>query len=55
MAKIQQEIIMIKVSQIARDDETVPPAVTEDIAQALAQVAQELVGSGAVVELEQAQ
>lgn len=55
MAKIQEEIIVIKVSQLVRDGAESPPRVTADITAALVQVVEELVGSGAVVEIESSQ
>ena len=55
MAKIQEEeIIVIKVSQLVKDGNDCAPRVTEDVTQALVQVAEELVGAGAVVEIERA-
>lgn len=51
MAKITEEIIVIKISQLTKDDADTQPRATEEIVQALAQVAEELVGAGAVVEV----
>jgi hypothetical protein len=50
MAKIHEEVVVIKLSKLVRDDETVDNIATSDIVAALEQVAQELVGTGAVVE-----
>lgn len=54
MAKIQEEVVVIKISQLVKDGTESAPRVTDDITQALAQVAEELVGAGAVVEIERA-
>lgn len=52
MAKIHEEIIIIKFSQLVKDGVETAPRVTEDVTAALAQVAEELVGPGIVVEIE---
>lgn len=54
MAKIHEEIIVIKFSQLVKDGAESPSRVTEDVTAALAQVAEELVGAGIVVEIERA-
>ena len=55
MAKIIEHVLVIKFSKIAKDSESESAAVVSaDIQQALDQVAQELVGSSIVVEIEQA-
>ena len=54
MAKIQEEVIVIKVSQLVRDDTDAAPRVTDEVTAALVQVAEELIGAGAVVEIERA-
>jgi hypothetical protein len=54
MAKIHEEIIVIKFSQLVKDGTESAPRVTEDVTAALAQVAEELVGAGTVVEIERA-
>jgi hypothetical protein len=50
MAKIHEEVVIIKLSKLVKDNETVDDIATADIVAALEQVAQELVGAGAVVE-----
>jgi hypothetical protein len=50
MAKIVEDVIVIKISQLVKDNADMTSAVTEDVRLALEQVAQELVGTGAVVE-----
>jgi hypothetical protein len=52
MAKIQEEIIVIKFSQLVKDGSDTQPRVTDEVSAALAQVAEELVGAGVVVEIE---
>jgi len=54
MAKIQEEIIVIKVSQLVKEGAESSLLVTEEVTAALTQVAEELVGAGAVVEIEKA-
>ena len=55
MAKIHEEIIIIKFSKITRDADTDPgSSLSDDSILALVQVAQELVGSSVVVEVERA-
>jgi hypothetical protein len=54
MAKIQEEIIVIKFSQLVKDGQDPAPRVTEDVTAALTQVAEELVGAGVIVEIERA-
>jgi len=53
MAKIVEEVVVIKLSKLVKDG-TVTGIVTEDLQVALEQVAQELVGQGVVVEVEKA-
>jgi hypothetical protein len=54
MAKIQEEIIVIKLSKLVKDNGNVEIIATEDIIAALASVAEELVGAGIIVEAERA-
>lgn len=54
MAKIQEEIIVIKFSQLVKDGAESPSKITDDVTAALTQVAEELVGAGVIVELERA-
>ena len=54
MAKIIEDVIVIKFSKIVKDSEADPGNIAgPDVQQALEQVAQELVGGGVVVEIEQ--
>lgn len=55
MAKIVEDVIVIKFSRIVKDNNGDPaPALTNDHIAALEQVAQELVGDAVVVEVERA-
>jgi hypothetical protein len=54
MAKIIEDVLVIKFSKIVKDTEEGSPIAGSDVQQALEQVAQELVGSGVVVEVVQA-
>jgi len=54
MAKIQEEVIVIKLSKLVKDNDNVAVIATDDIIAALASVAEELAGAGIVVEAERA-
>lgn len=55
MAKIIEDVIVIKFSKIVRENDTDPaPAVASEHIAAIVEVAQELVGSAVIVEVEQA-
>ena len=54
MAKIQEEIVVIKLSKLIRDDAAVQAIATDDIVAALQSVAEELAGAGVVVEADRA-
>ena len=55
MAKIVEDVVLIKFSRIVKDSQNESEsAITGDEILALEQVAQELVGSGVVVEVEKA-
>ena len=51
MAKIVEDVIIIKFSKIVKDSEEGSSVATSDIQAALEQVAQELVGDAVVVEV----
>lgn len=55
MAKIHEEIIIIKVSKLVKESDSPDPVVNDEIVQALATVAEELAGTGVVVEAEKAE
>lgn len=54
MAKIHEEVVIIKLSKLVKDDHAAPDAAlaSADTVAALEQVAQELVDKGVVVEVE---
>jgi hypothetical protein len=56
MARIQEEVIVITVSKLHKNNatETDSDIVNEDTMQALASVAEELLGNGVVVEVNKA-
>jgi hypothetical protein len=54
MAKIHEEIVVIKLSKLVRDTDTGIEIATADIVTALQSVAEELAGTGVVVEAERA-
>lgn len=51
MAKIHEEIIIIKLSKLLKDQDSADAVVTDDIKQGLEAVAQELVGDSVIVEV----
>ena len=51
MAKIVEDVVIIKFSKIVKDNDTVSGIANPDIQAALEQVAQELVGEAVVVEV----
>jgi len=53
MARIVEEIIIIKLSKLVKDD-VVSGIVTNELQLSLEQVAQELVGASVIVEVERA-
>jgi hypothetical protein len=54
MAKMIEEVIVIKLSKLVKDSDPVDLIVSEDAQAALEQVAQELAGTGVLVEVERA-
>jgi len=54
MAKIYEEVVVIKLSKLVRDTEAGTEIANTDTIDALASVAEELCGSGVVVEVEKA-
>ena len=51
MAKIVEDVVVIKFSKIVKDSDDAQPIAGHDIQQALEQVAQELVGEAVIVEV----
>jgi len=54
MAKIIEEIVVIKLSKLVRDSDTDTEIVSDDTVTALQSVVEELAGAGIVVEVERA-
>ena len=54
MAKIHEEILVIKLSKLVRDSDAGSEIATPDIVAALQSVAEELAGAGVVVEADKA-
>lgn len=54
MAKIHEEVLVIKLSKLVKNSQGEKSMVNEEILTALEQVAQELVGNDIVVEVEKA-
>ena len=54
MAKIIEEIVVIKLSKLVRDLDTGTEIVSDDTVTALQSVVEELAGAGIVVEVERA-
>lgn len=54
MAKIQEEIIIVKFSKLVRETDQNSTVTTADLVESLQAVAEELVGSGIIVEVERA-
>jgi hypothetical protein len=52
MAKIVEDIVIIKLSKLVKDNNTDPdPIISNEQVQALEQVAQELVGDSVIIEV----
>ena len=54
MAKIHEEIIIIKVSKLVKDTDVVTPIANDELVTSLGAVAEELAGAGVIVEVERA-
>jgi hypothetical protein len=54
MAKIHEEVVVIKLSKLIKDSDAGEAIATDDIVAALQSVAEELAGAGVVVEAERA-
>jgi hypothetical protein len=51
MARVLEDVIVLKLSKLVKDDATEDSIVTEEIHAALEQVTAELVGDGIIVEV----
>ena len=54
MAKIHEEVVVIKLSKLVKDNDAGSEIATDDIVAALQSVAEELAGAGVVVEADKA-
>ena len=54
MAKIHEEIVVIKLSKLVKDSDAGTKIASDDIVEALQSVAEELTGTGIIVEVERA-
>jgi hypothetical protein len=54
MAKIHEEVVVIKLSKLIKDGQDAGTIATPDLADALSAVAEELAGTGVTVEVERA-
>jgi hypothetical protein len=54
MAKVHEEIVVITVSKLIKNNESGTEIINEDIISALGSVAEELLGHGVVVEVNKA-
>ena len=54
MAKIHEEILIIKFSKLVKETDQTTPVGTDDLVASLAAVAEELAGAGVIVEVESA-
>jgi hypothetical protein len=51
MAKLQEDVLVIKISKLVKDSDLVDTTVNEDLITSLEAVVQELVGTGTLVEI----
>jgi len=51
MAKLQEDVLVIKISKLIKDSDEAGTALTEDLIVSLESVVTELVGAGALVEI----
>jgi hypothetical protein len=54
MAKIHQEVVVLKISKLVKSEQNEPSLLTDEVIVALEQVAQELLGDSVVIEVESA-
>jgi len=54
MAKIHEEVVVIKLSKLIKESDSGVAIATNDLVSALSTVAEELAGAGVVVEVERA-
>jgi hypothetical protein len=54
VAKIHEEVVIIKLSKLVKDNESPELVASDEVVDALASVAEELAGAGVIVEVERA-
>jgi|TARA_Y100000389_G_C17460430_1_gene521300 hypothetical protein len=54
VAKLHEEVLVIKVSKLVKDADQVTPSLNDDTVASLEAVVQELAGAGSLVEIEKA-
>lgn len=54
MAKVHEEVVVIKLSKLVKNDQEMKNIANDEVVAALEQVAQELVGDSIIVEVEKA-
>jgi len=52
MAKIHEEIVLIKISKLVKSDKNQSQLINQDLVDALQELSEQLVDSGCVVEIE---
>lgn len=52
MAKLQEDVVTIKISKLVKDAEDVGSSLSPELVLSLEEVVQELVGAGALVEID---
>jgi len=52
MAQIKEEILLVKVSTITKNNDNTPSVLSDDIVSTVEQVVAELLGKGVIVEVE---
>lgn len=55
MAKIKEEIIIIKISQLTKNSDSGASAISEELLAAITEITQQLVGNNCIVEVETAE
>jgi hypothetical protein len=51
MAKLQEDVLVVKISKLIKDSDSVSTALNEELITSLEAVVQELAGAGALVEI----
>jgi len=54
MAKLHEEVLVIKVSKLLKDSETITGIINDEVLQSLEAVVEELAGAGTLVEIQRA-